>query len=111
VTGKIYVDGRLDEYGRWVRSEGGARASLAYDAALKSYYKGSIDEVAVYNHPLTAAQVLAHYVASGHVPRPVYPPGTLRARILGSTAASLPFSLTRPPDRYVLPFGGGGGRK
>jgi len=30
----------------------------------------------------------------------------VRARWIGSKDASLPFSLKRPKDRYVLPFGG-----
>jgi hypothetical protein len=32
----------------------------------------------------------------------------LRAVDLSTKTSSLPFSLVRPSDRYVLPFGGGG---
>jgi hypothetical protein len=32
----------------------------------------------------------------------------LRALTVDSKVPSLPFSLTRPRDRFVLPFGGGG---
>jgi hypothetical protein len=33
-------------------------------------------------------------------------PGELRARFIGSRDTSAPFSLKRPPDRFVNPFGG-----
>jgi hypothetical protein len=33
-------------------------------------------------------------------------PGELRARFMGSRDTSAPFSLKRPPDRFVNPFGG-----
>lgn len=34
---------------------------------------------------------------------------SMRARLAGTTTVSLGFSLTRPPDRFVYPFGCGGG--
>lgn len=105
VTGRMYVDGRLDGVNTWIRQEGGAEASLGFDAALGTYFKGSIDEVAVYGRALSTAQVRRHYIASGRKLAADPPLGSLRARLLGSSDASLPFSLTRPPDRFVWPFG------
>jgi hypothetical protein len=39
---------------------------------------------------------------------PDTPLGFLRALQVGSNTTSLPFSLVRPRDRFVLPFGQGG---
>jgi hypothetical protein len=39
---------------------------------------------------------------------PVPPSGYLRARLAGEPGASIPFSLTRPPELKVSPFGCGG---
>lgn len=109
--GRLYVDGRLDDAGPVVPAQGGD-AVLGYDSTLRRYLKGSIDEVAVYDYPLSAAQVRAHFLASGRPPSyadefDVMQPGQtyLRARLANGSATSLPFSLTRPPDRFVLPFG------
>jgi hypothetical protein len=106
VTGKVYVDGRLDATNTWIRDEGGADASLGFDASIGKHFKGSIDEVAVYDHTLTDGLVRKHFLAAGR--KLVLDPdlGSLRARLIGSSDASLPFLLKPPPDRYVLPFGG-----
>lgn len=106
ITGKVYVDGRLDGETTWLRREGGWEASLAYDAASRTHFKGSVDEVAVYDRALTAEQVRNHYLSSGRTLPAVPDLGSLRARLIGSSDASRPFPLRRPPDRYVLPFGG-----
>jgi len=106
ITGKIYVDGRLDGENTWIRIEGKADASLGADSGLAAHFNGSIDEVAVYDHALTDAQVQQHFLASGRKLAPEPEVGALRARLIGSSDASLPFSLKQPPDRYVLPFGG-----
>jgi Concanavalin A-like lectin/glucanases superfamily/Cellulase (glycosyl hydrolase family 5) len=105
-TGTVYVDGRLDASNTWLRVEGGALASIGFDAFLKKYFKGSIDEVALYDHPLSAGRVRAHFLASGRRIPPSPDLGGLRARVLGSGDVSLPFPLKAPPDRHVLPFGG-----
>jgi hypothetical protein len=107
-TGRLYVDGRLSQFAVYPRAEGGAPASIAYDADLKSYFKGEVAQVSVYSYVLSAAQIRNHYLASGRRLAPPAELGSLRAIDLTSGAASLPFSLVRPPDRYVLPFGGGG---
>ncbi len=52
------------------------------------------------HHPLSAAQVARRYTASGRK-RPTL--GMLRASLRKQT--SWPFSLKRPPNRYVLAFG------
>jgi hypothetical protein len=107
-TGKLYVDGKLQSFGIYPRREGGAEASIGYDRSLDTFFKGQIDEVAVYPYPLTAAQVRSHYLASGRGIPPNIPTGVVRAVERRSGIASLPFSLRLSPDRYVLPFGGGG---
>jgi hypothetical protein len=107
-TGRVYVDGKLAQYAVWVRDEGGAPASIGYDAALHSYFPGRIAQVAVYSYPLTPTQIREHYLASGRRIAPDVAPGMLRAFEPSDETASLPFSLVRPRDRYVLPFGGGG---
>ena len=113
--GQLYVDGQLDSQARWPRMEGGAEASLGYDAALKTFLRGSLDEVAIYDRALSARQVKEHFRASGQQvvlgdQFGIVQPGQtyLRARLGNGSVGSLPFSLTRPPDRFVLPFGGGG---
>ncbi|HEX9415158.1 MAG TPA: LamG domain-containing protein [Gaiellaceae bacterium] len=107
-TGKVYVDGQLSSFAVYPRREGGADASIGYDASLRTYFKGQIDEVAVYPYVLSLDQVRSHYVASGRSIPPAIPSGVLRAVEQRSRIASLPFSLQIPRDRYVLPFGGGG---
>ncbi|MBA3365909.1 MAG: hypothetical protein H0U03_09020 [Actinobacteria bacterium] len=112
-AGRLYVDGTLDSTAQWTRVEGGGPAHIAFDVGF-GYFRGSIDEVAVYHHALTPTQVKRHYDASGQRiiagdQFQIMGKGTyLRARLVTGGEASLPFSLTRPPDRYVLPFGGGG---
>jgi hypothetical protein len=107
-TGKIYVDGKLSQLAVWQRLEGGADASIAFDASLRSYFGGQIAQVAVYPYVLSAAQVKSHYQATGRRVAPDTPLGFLRALQVGSNTTSLPFSLVRPRDRFVLPFGQGG---
>ena len=104
--GRIYVDGKLDGKGIWDYPIGAAEASLAFDAALKKYFRGSLDEVAIYDRALTPAQIRTHFAASGRALAPDRDIGSLRARVAGTQVRSLAFSLVRPPDRYVLPFGG-----
>lgn len=99
-TACLYVDGTLNDQSVWQTGSGPSAASLAYDALLNRYYNGVLDEVAVYDHALTATQVAKHYDASGRV---ITTRGRLRARYRGET--SWPFSLKRPKDRYVLAFG------
>jgi hypothetical protein len=107
-TGRLYVDGKQTQFAVYQRAEGGAAASIGYDADLKSYFGGQIAQVAVYSYVLTPDQVRSHYLASGRRVAPSVATGMLRAVDLSTHAASLPFSLVRPKDRYVLPFGGGG---
>lgn len=107
-TGRLYVDGKQTQFAVYQRAEGGAAASIGYDADLKSYFSGQIAQVAVYSYVLSPEQVRNHYLASGRRLVPSVAPGMLRAVDLSTGAASLPFSLVRPKDRYVLPFGGGG---
>ncbi|MBA3716817.1 MAG: LamG domain-containing protein [Actinobacteria bacterium] len=107
-TGRVYVDGKLSQLAVWKRLEGGADASIAFDASLKSYFAGQIGQVAVYSYVLSPTQVKSHYEASGRRVAPDVAQGMIRAVEVGSRSASLPFSLFRPHDRYVLPFGGGG---
>jgi hypothetical protein len=110
--GRLYVDGRLESSSPVVRTPGESPAYLGYDATLRTYLRGSVDEVALYRYPLTAAQVRAHFAATGRplsysasfdvmVPGQTY----VRARIVSTRDASLPFSLKRVRDRYVLPLG------
>jgi Concanavalin A-like lectin/glucanases superfamily len=111
-VGRLYVDGRQDAAAAFRRAQGGDDALLGYDRTLRRYLKGSIDEVAVYDYALSAAQVRAHFLASGRSAGyadqfDVMQPGQtyLRARLANGGGSALPFSLTRPRDRFVLPFG------
>ncbi len=112
-VGRLYVDGLLDSTAEWKRIEGGGPAYIGFDSGF-GYFRGSVDEVAVYHRPLTATEVKRHFDASGQKivagdRFQIMGKGTyLRARMVSGGETSLPFSLTRPPDRYVLPFGGGG---
>lgn len=106
-TGRLYVDGALEASASWKRIEGGAPASLGYDASLGNRFVGSLDEVAVYDNALTEAQVKQHYTAASKILtfRQTTPflGAYLRARAAGGT--SLPFGLLYVPDRPVKPFG------
>ncbi len=106
ITGRVYVDGVLQGENTWVRTPGTADASLGYDASLGSYLQGCVDEVSLYDRALPPSRIQAHFLASGRTLAPDRSLGALRARWIGSKDASLPFSLTPPKDRYVLPFGG-----
>jgi Concanavalin A-like lectin/glucanases superfamily len=107
-TGRLYIDGKLSQFAFYPRSEGGAPGNIGYDADLRSYFPGAVAQVAVYSYVLKPEQIRSHYLASGRRLAPSIELGSLRAIEPASGSASLPFSLVRPPDRYVLPFGGGG---
>ena len=107
-VGKVYVDGKLANFAVYPRQEGGSAGYIGYDAALNAYFKGQVDEVAVYGYPLTGAQVRSHFLASGRGIPPAVSAGMVRAVDRRTRAKSLPFSLRRVPDRFVQPFGGGG---
>ena len=102
------MDGKLSQFAVYQRAEGAGAASIGYDADLKQYFSGQIAQVAAYSYVLSPEQVRDHYLASGRRVAPSAALGTLRAVDLSTKAASLPFSLVRPRDRYILPFGGGG---
>jgi hypothetical protein len=108
MTGRVYVDGKLSQTAIWQRVEGGSDAFIGYDADIKGYFSGQIAQVAVYPYVLSPAQIQSHYEASGRRVAPDVAPGMLRAVETGTKDTSLPFSLVRPKDRYVVPFGGGG---
>jgi len=100
LVARLYVDGRLNDQAPWNPFSDSVPANLGYDNVLDGYFKGALDEVAIYDHPLTQKQIARHYAASG---RTAVTYGSLRARI--GTGASWPFSLKRPRDRFVLSFG------
>ncbi len=107
-TGRLYVDGKPSQFAVYQRAEGGAPASIGYDVDLKQYFSGQIAQVAVYSYVLSPEQVRNHYLASGRRLASSAAPGMIRAVDLSTRTASLPFSLVRPRDHFVLPFGGGG---
>ncbi|MCA1656404.1 MAG: LamG domain-containing protein [Actinobacteria bacterium] len=110
-SGRLYVDGVLDSVASFRRVEGAADAWVGYDATLKTHLRGAVDEVALYDYPLSGGQVREHFLASGRTLAygsqfAIMGTGTyLRARLENGRGASLPFALARPPDRFVLPFG------
>jgi Concanavalin A-like lectin/glucanases superfamily len=99
-TARLYVDGRLNDQTAWHPLWDVSEANIAYDPLLNASFRGSLDEVAIYDHPLSAKQVERHYMASGRKPPEL---GMLRAKADGQ--AAWPFSLKRPKDRFVLAFG------
>jgi hypothetical protein len=109
---RVYVDGELDEQASILRLEGSAPARIGFDPAPPNRFRGSVDEVAIYDHALSARRIKAHYAASGRRPATLeqFQLGGkgpfLRARLANGSAASLPFSLAKVPDRFVRPFGG-----
>ena len=78
----------------------GARAASRTATTLADQFVGTIDEVALYNYPLTAAQVLAHYTAGTTVVTPTIsavPSGTnlvvtYTGTLLSSTNVTGPYS-------------------
>jgi hypothetical protein len=107
-TGKIYVDGKLSQSAVWPRLEGGAEGNIGFDATVQTHFDGQIGQVAVYSYALSPDQIVSHYQASGRSLAPDVASGMWRAYQPGPNEGSLPFSLTRPPDMRVVPFGGGG---
>ena len=101
-TGRIYVDGKLSQLAVWQRLEGGADASIAFDASLRHYFGGQIAQVAVYPYVLSPAQVKSHYQATGRRVAPDTPLGFLRALQVGSEH-HVPSVLSRPPTRPLRP--------
>jgi hypothetical protein len=107
-TGRIYVDGKLSQFAVWKRVEGGGAGNIGFDATLRSFFPGDIAQVSVYGYVLSPEQIKSQYEASGRSLAPDVAPGMWRAYQPRDKSASLPFSLVRPPDRTVVPFGGGG---
>lgn len=109
-VGRIYIDGAEAASLAGARAEVGEPSWVGYDALYKNRFVGTVDEVAVYGAPLSAARVRLHFQARA---KNLTFGGTtklrgsyLRARLAsGAKTASLPFSLARVPDRPVLPFG------
>ena len=110
LRGTLYVDGKLSMTGIWDPVGGRSFGYLGYDPGTRRFFKGALDEVAIYDHALTGKQVQKHFLASGRRLAPNPDIGSLRARIVGTRTTSLPFSLKRHRDRFVIPFGGGGSR-
>jgi hypothetical protein len=106
-TGRLYIDGALDGSMAHERMEGAAEASAGYDAALKRYFRGSIDDIALYDYPLTEGQIKEHLAARKPRPakRQTFRGAYLRARLSRGSVASQPFSLARFRDCLVDPFG------
>ena len=75
----LYVDGKLVAsrtdavYAQIINSGfwriGGDNMSNWGGVGTSAYFNGDIDNVAIYHHPLTAAQVAAHYAARTGAPR------------------------------------------
>jgi hypothetical protein len=70
----LYVDGQLAARNAAVTDAqmfdgywriGGDNISGSWAGAISRYFKGSIDDVAIYDYPLSANQIKAHYLASG----------------------------------------------
>jgi hypothetical protein len=108
-TGRLYVDGDLAASGVFERLEGVAQARVGYDPAPAAHLRGLVDEVAVYDFPLSRAEVKAHYRARmpRKAGRTTIRGRYVRARVRGVT--SQPFSLARIGDRVYDPFGYPGG--
>lgn len=67
-TGSVYIDGGLAGSGAVSAVGNGSGAiQLAWNGITDGwYFKGALDDVAIYPSALTPAQVLAHYQASSH---------------------------------------------
>jgi hypothetical protein len=106
-TGRLYVDGALEGSVARERIEGAAEASVGYDASLNTYFRGSVDDVALYDYALSDVQVKEHFAA--RQPRPAksqtFSGAYVRARLASGSASSQPFSLARFRDCLVDPFG------
>jgi hypothetical protein len=105
--GILYVDGRESASASWERLAFVAPTSIGFDASLQTYFRGAVDEVAIYYRVLSTEDVERHYRAAT---RPTVPGARIRgayvrARLRGTRDSSAPFSLVRVPDRPVDPFG------
>ena len=104
-TGRLYVDGAESASATYERILGGAEASIGFDRSVGTWFRGDVDDVAIYNAALTTAQIRDHYAA--RMPRKGSTAGFrgqfVRARM--GRVSSQPFSLVRVGDRPALPFG------
>jgi hypothetical protein len=105
----LYVDGTLASTAN-ISAKSGILTSIqpltigARQESLGSQYDdqwiGSIDEVAVYNYALTAAQVQSHYLAYGFAPSTVQVTPSTETVNLGSTATFTALGNGTPPQYY-----------
>jgi hypothetical protein len=83
-TAKVYLDGVEDTAASVSGTAGGTMQNFDHDLAIaawnekgtiKQFVDATLDEVALYPHPLSAARIQAHYDAAFGPPAP--PAGTL----------------------------------
>ena len=104
--GRLYLDGALVASAAFERILGGAEASVGYDASLGNWFRGSVDDVAIYDRALSDAEVHEHFAArERRKGRSAVVAGRyVRARFAGGSASE-PFSLARFRDHPYDPFG------
>ncbi|MDQ3874890.1 MAG: hypothetical protein M3322_04965 [Actinomycetota bacterium] len=104
-TGRLFVDGKLAASGTYQRVERFGEARIGYDPAPAAHLRALVDEVAVYEFPLTAAEVRSHFRARtpGRPQTRTVRGSYVRAR--AGSFSSQPFSLVRARDRCYDPFG------
>ncbi len=66
----VYLNGKLlttvPTDGNSLSTTGSAQVTIGGWAGVGFWFNGVVDDAAIYNHPLIAAQVLAHYTAAAH---------------------------------------------
>jgi len=107
----LYVDGTTNGVPGTVTTNGGVLSTASpmtigsrQSGAASVYdmnFVGSIDEVAVYNYALTAAQVQNHYFAAGVAPTVLTPTGPTNVSVAEGATITLPSSAYGSPTlRY-----------
>ena len=102
----LYFDGRLNASATIATNAGllsstmpitlGARMGSSSDVAFTNQFIGAMDNVAIYNYALSAAQVQAHYGASGIAPIVTQPPTNATANEGGSATFTVAAIGTAP---------------
>ncbi|MFN8413115.1 MAG: LamG-like jellyroll fold domain-containing protein, partial [Anaerolineales bacterium] len=103
---KMYVNGNLIGTLQYIgiMSPSSNNINIGTWDGTGEYFKGTIDEVAIYNSVLSLQRIQAHYAAGEGIVAPNAQIDTKPASITNSTTANFTFSNTGPTSTYECSF-------